>query len=336
MRSTGRDLELNRRVPEILRRQSIRLVAVMLAGFPAMLFALTTNDPLDITGFVAELDRIAAAVMATDAAGREELKTRVPERWVIREASVQFDVPTDWIAAPLQAAARSPSSWPYLRAKLLARIASVRTEALSLDARPVAPDRQVPRATLQEVLARPEFAGRRSATWIKLLRDQVSEWLIKFWQRMGGERLGRRTTAIAFAWIAALAALAVLSWWLVSVLVRTSPGSRLDIPPAQSRRLSARAWALQAVSASDPREAARYAYHAGVRRLEEEGAWRVDDARTPREYLRLLPSGHGRRTILADMTNRFEQIWYGGRKATADDMQQAIAGLKDLGCLPAD
>jgi hypothetical protein len=336
MRSIGMDLGLNQRVPEILRRQSIRLVAVILAGFPAMLCALTTTDPLDIAGFVAELDRVAAAVAATDASGLAELRTQVPERWVVREGSVQFDVPAAWIAVPLQAAARDTSSWPDVRTKLLARIASVRTDAQSLAARPVAANGQLARVTLQEVLARPEFAGRRSATWIKLLKEQVSQWLLRFWQRMGGERLGRRSTAIALAWIAALAALFVLSWWLVSILVRTSPGSRLHLLPAQSRRLSARAWAQQAVSAADPREAARCAYHAAVRRLEEEGAWRVDDARTPREYLRLLPSGHGRRTILTDMTYRFEQIWYGGRTATADDMQHVIAGLKDLGCLPAD
>ena len=336
MRSTGRGLGLNRRVPEILRRQSIRLVAVILAGFPAMLFALTTNDPLGVAGFVAELDRLAAAVAATDASGLAELRTQVPERWVVREGSVHFDVPAGWIEVPLQAAARDTSSWPDVRAKLLVRIASIRTEAQGLAARPVAAGGQPARATLQEVLARPEFAGRRSATWIKLLKEQVSQWLLRFWQRMGGERLGRRSTAIALAWIAALAALGVLSWWLVSILVRTSPGSRLHLLPAQSRRLSARAWAQRAVSAADPREAARCAYHSAVRRLEEEGAWRVDDARTPREYLRLLPSGHGRRTILTDMTNRFEQIWYGGRNATADDRQHVIAGLKDLGCLPAD
>src|SRR5437867_10640954 len=221
MRSTGRDLGLNRRVPEILQRQSIRLVAVILAGFPAMLFALTPSHPLDIAGFVAELDRIAAAVAATDASGLAELRTRVPERWVVREGSVQFDVPSAWIAVPLQAAARDTSSWPDVRAKLLARIASVRTDALGLAARPVAADGQAARATLQEVLARPEFAGRRSATWIKHLKEQVSQWLLRFWQRIGGERLGRRSTAIALAWIAALAALFVLSWWLVSILVRT-------------------------------------------------------------------------------------------------------------------
>jgi hypothetical protein len=302
VRSIGRDLGLNQRVPEILRRQSIRLVAVSLGGFPALLFALSTNDPLDIAGFVAELDRVAAAVATTDASGLAELRIHVPERWVVREGSVQFDVPAAWIAVPLQAAARDTSSWPDVRTKLLARIASVRTDAQSLAARPVAANGQLARVTLQEVLARPEFAGRRSATWIKLLKEQVSQWLLRFWQRMGGERLGRRSTAIALAWIAALAALFVLSWWLVSILVRTSPGSRLHLLPAQSRRLSARAWAQQAVSAADPREAARCAYHAAVRRLEEEGAWRVDDARTPREYLRLLPSGHGRRTILTDMT----------------------------------
>src|SRR6266542_3346532 len=127
MRSTGRGLGLNRRVAEILRRQSIRLVAVILAGFPAMLFALTTKDSLDVAGFVADLDRVAAAVAATDASGLAELRTRVPERWIVREGSVQFDVPADWIEVPLQAAARHTSSWPDVRAKLLVRIASIRT-----------------------------------------------------------------------------------------------------------------------------------------------------------------------------------------------------------------
>jgi len=308
----------------------------MLAACPAMLFALTTNDPSSIAGYVAELDRVAAAIAGTDASGLAQLRTQVPDRWIVREGSVQFDVPADWIAAPLQAAARDTSTWPAVRARVLARIAFARTEAQGLATHPPAAEVPLARATLREVLERREFAGRRNRTWLTHLRDQVSEWLLRFWQRIGGERLGRRGTAIALAWIAALTALAVLSWWLVSILVRTSPASRLHLAPAQSRRLSARAWAQRAASAAEPREAARCAYHAAVRRLEEEGAWRVDDARTPREYLRLLPSGHERRGIVADMTNRFEQIWYGGRNATADDRQHVIAGLKDLGCLPSD
>ena len=34
-----------------------------------------------------------------------------------------------------------------------------------------------------------------------------------------------------------------------------------------------------------------------ISRLEEEGAWRLDDTRTPREYLRLLPADHRRRRV---------------------------------------
>jgi hypothetical protein len=323
-------------VPEILRRPSIRLAALILAGFPAMGFALPPDNPIDVPAFVAELDRVAAAIAAADASGLAELRTRVPERWIVRDGPGQFDVPAEWIAARLQDAALDASTWPDVQAELLGRIRSVRAEAHGLSAGPAIADAQLTRATLQQVLARPEFAERRGESWIKRLRDQVSQWLLRLWERMGGERLGRRSTAVALAWIAVLAALGVLASWIVGILVRASSGTRLNLAPAQSRRVSARAWALQAASAADPREAARCAYHAAVRRLEEEGAWRMDDARTPREYLRLLPSGHGRRTVLADITNRFEQIWYGGRTATADDRQQVIARLKDLGCLPAE
>src|SRR3712207_7448718 len=38
----------------------------------------------------------------------------------------------------------------------------------------------------------------------------------------------------------------------------------------------------------------RCAYHAALCRMEEQGVWRVEDSRTPREYLRLLPPGDPR------------------------------------------
>ena len=148
--------------------------------------------------------------------------------------------------------------------------------------------------------------------------------------------LGRRGTAIAFAWIAVLVALAMLTSWLMRVILRSSQSERVGLTPAPSKRRSARAWARDATTAADPREAMRHAYRALICGLEEEGAWRLDDARTPREYLRLLPADHRRRGPAADVIRRFEEVWFAARVATEDDRAAVVARLKELGCLPAD
>jgi hypothetical protein len=103
-----------------------------------------------------------------------------------------------------------------------------------------------------------------------------------------------------------------------------------------SHDASAREWARRAASVDDVREAVRCAYRAATGRLEEEGVWRVDDARTPREYLRLLPADHRRRGPLADVAGRFEEIWYGARPATPDDRRTVLGRLRELECLPAE
>jgi Domain of unknown function (DUF4129) len=107
------------------------------------------------------------------------------------------------------------------------------------------------------------------------------------------------------------------------------------MPPA-ARRRSARAWARQAAAAEDPRELVRCAYRAAVVSLEDEGAWRHDEARTPREHVRLLPTAHARRTLFADVARRFEEVWFGAKAPTADDTHAMLSRLKELGCLPAD
>jgi len=88
-----------------------------------------------------------------------------------------------------------------------------------------------------------------------------------------------------------------------------------------------------ASSAGDLREAVRCGFHAAVRRLEEQGSWSVDDARTPREYMRLLHGDDPRRTMFGDLTRRFEQVWYGHRSATGEDVRHIAAHLERLGCL---
>ena len=105
-----------------------------------------------------------------------------------------------------------------------------------------------------------------------------------------------------------------------------------------ARRAAARELAIEAASlvrAGRPRDAVRVAYRAAVSRLEEEGALRADEARTPREYLRALPAQHRRRATLARMTVAFERTWYGVRVAP-DAGAEIITILQDLECLSRD
>ena len=100
-----------------------------------------------------------------------------------------------------------------------------------------------------------------------------------------------------------------------------------------------RALGLEAASlirAGQIREGARVAYRAAVSRLDEEGALHIDEARTPREYLRLLPPVHRRHAALSALTTTFERIWYGSRAAAPDEGDKILALLQDLGCLHFD
>jgi hypothetical protein len=80
------------------------------------------------------------------------------------------------------------------------------------------------------------------------------------------------------------------------------------------------------------REAIHLAYWCGVSFLEAQGMWRPDYARTPREYLRLLPSSSQHHPPLAALTRSFEVVWYGTQEADADSYSQTLAHLEKLGC----
>jgi hypothetical protein len=154
--------------------------------------------------------------------------------------------------------------------------------------------------------------------------------------RLGASGFGTARAARILSWIVGLAALLVSSAWLITSLRRATGRRSLGLAPPLARRRSARSWAaeaLEALASGRDRDAARCAYRAALAQLEEEGAWRQDESRTPREYLGLLPASHRRRPILAEVTARFERAWYGAAPGVAADARALIARLKDMGCL---
>jgi hypothetical protein len=282
---------------------------------------------LDLPSYISELERTATAIRG--AASAEDAASSVPREWSVRVDGGTIGVDTRWIHQELAAA--NAQSWPSIRLRVANRLDAMRSEAT--DGRPEI--RGDPAAVLADTLARKEFQRAQGSIWPEQLRQRISRWLLRLFSRIFGSALGSRAGAVVFAWITSAVALIALAMWLASLLSRRSRATALDLDPA-ARRAAARDWALRAMAAArtgDLREAVRCGYHAAVSRLEEQGAWTVDDARTPREYMRLLQRDDPRSATLGDLTRRFEQVWYGRRPATGDDARHVAAHLEHLGCL---
>src|SRR5262249_33755142 len=80
------------------------------------------------------------------------------------------------------------------------------------------------------------------------------------------------------------------------------------------------------------REAIHCGFWAAVSRLESDGVWPPDKARTPREYLKAIPAASLSKEPFSLLTNKFEASWYGDRPTTEVDFAQFTANLERLGC----
>ena len=201
---------------------------------------------------------------------------------------------------------------------------------------PAQPDPSGARAALHAIMSQPAFAHAHGGSWQTNLRQRFSDWLTDLWARTIGAVVARETVVRDVAWVVAIVAVSVLVVWLLRLARRGSVRAPLAIGAGPERATAGRDLARQAVElirAGRTRDAARVAYRAAVQHLAEEGALNVDESRTPREYLRLLPSPHRRRSALTALTTTFERLWYGSRSASPDDGDRIVLLLQELECL---
>jgi hypothetical protein len=317
-----------------------RLAALLVACWllPAVARAQTDTAPVDVdlTAFVATLDALADATRAaaTPADGAT-LARSLPAAWSVRAGSSRFIVPSRPIADAQKGSDEPGVAWDVARSEAVARIEGLRAEAAALDRAGPPPPAHV-RSALQEVLAAPEFRGRQKYAGLVALYERFRDWL-RSWLPSLDRTEGAVVPAVRwFSWaVAALAfvLLAGLVWRLLQGATReTSIRSR---PPRAVETLDARTWAARAraaVAAGDAREAVRCAYHAMLHRLDEDGAWRLAEDRTPREYMRLLAPADHRQPAVAFVARLFEGTWYGGAEPKAADAQAAVGRLGELEC----
>jgi Domain of unknown function (DUF4129) len=322
-----------------LRSSVALLTALLVAGVPAAFHAQSSTDARDLTpgAFLVEIDALIERIDAVaDAAGATAAAASVPDQWRVASAGEHIEIDTRWVKSLLADTSGGREGWSARREVVRRRLIHAREHV----AAHATGDRDAARAraheAAQSILARGEFQQSAASRWRERMQERVGKWFEDLFARLGAGRTAGRTTALAFAWAAALAALAGLGFWLARTLAARPHGAALNLGYGSSAQVRARELALRALAearAGNAREAVRGAYHAAIVRLEEEGAWRVDEARTPREYLRMLRATDSRHPLMLDLTRRFERIWYGNRPAAADDTTHVTAHLETLGCL---
>ncbi|MGA3032695.1 MAG: DUF4129 domain-containing protein [Terracidiphilus sp.] len=197
------------------------------------------------------------------------------------------------------------------------------------------------RKALTGILSQKAYQGVTEVSAASRFREWLYAQLDRFLSSL--VRFGARSPWIV--WTLRVLLLLGICVGLVWIFVRIERGSRLklvpdDVAPA-SGSPSAREWQLwlkdaQAMATKAQwRDAIHFMYWAAIARLESNpGArrpWPADRARTPREYLGLMPGADSRKPALTALTHSFERTWYGGRPADPADFNAAMEQAATLG-----
>ena len=318
--------------PVTFRVIALCLMAVLCAAQAVAQSSAHASD-VDLPAFVSEMDRLSYVIANASPREAVVILTTMPHTYHVRDGQEEFSVPFERFAQRL-AAAHDAKRWTSERQRILDDLRLVRNEAAARQHwSPSAPD---PQPALAAILSRREFRASRNAEWSAELRRWITEWLQGLWRRLGGDRLNSRTTALALASLAILIGTVSFAVWLIRRSTPKAVWPRTGLQPGPA--LSSHAWAVRAIAAArsgDTRETARCAYRAALGRLEEQGIWQIDEARTAREYLRLLQPEDPKRDLFGALVRRFELAWFARAMLTRDDLIAVGDSLEKLGCLNA-
>jgi hypothetical protein len=300
----------------------------------------TLTRLLTLQEYISELDRCSAVLNAPqkDPAAFRNLRATLPPSWTVADGGQTYTVPTGWLTSALVALRTDVPAGNALLASTRQRLAALRASAESLEEQSHTAGPQQARAQLDHILSAKEFQNGHGPSWFDLLKARVYDWIGRKWDWLIGHFRHGRTIGNVIAWsLIALAAL-LLALWAVRASLRAGTQTDMDLGGASRPEGGWRDWLRNARAAAergDYRAAIHAAYWAGVMRLEEVHRLPQDRARTPREALRLIRRESPEYAPLAQLTRRFELVWYGYRSATETDWSDAIEQLEKLGCLPS-
>jgi len=197
-----------------------------------------------------------------------------------------------------------------------------------------------PRAIIGRIMALDEFRNvkRPQPTWFETARRKIAEFSSSLLEGIYGASAFPLISELLI-WILAAVAFAALAIWILRELKLSArlESGRLDGNSLAERvsELPWREWIARAREASAKgnwREAVHLTYWGGISFLESNGLWPPDRARTPREYLRMLPASSEHRETLQALTQKFEITWYGGAPAGPESFSESLECLERMGC----
>jgi hypothetical protein len=289
------------------------------------------TSTLTVSEYIAELDGLAST--AKQLAHPEEvpkLLNEIPQVWRIQTAQRTFEVSSEWLRQSLNDWQRKPSH--EIQDRIFTRLQILRSEAVSFQDSVTDVSRK--RVLLNGILASREFQNIHGPTWLDRFKQRVLELLVKLLGRVFRSSAIPTISNMVVYGLMTLALLAVAYWMYRTI----RNNARIETIVPHSPPVSSKGWKLwmnEARLAADGgnwRDAIHLGYWCGISFLEAQGLWRPDTARTPREYLRLLPTASENRETLGTLTRAFELVWYGTQEADANAFSETLALLEKLGC----
>jgi hypothetical protein len=191
------------------------------------------------------------------------------------------------------------------------------------------PDHAQERATMEQVLAGPDFRNLKQPNVRDSVLEKLGKWLNRLFESAANLKAHSAWVGRALVWGFILAVCIALVYSLLRLERRWRVRLTLDDNGPTPGAASARDWQLwledarRAAASGLWREAIHFVYWAAISRLESRRLWPADRARTPREYLALIAPEDPRKPGLSQLTNTFERFWYGGRPAAESDYRDA-------------
>ena len=284
-----------------------------------------------VSEYIAELDSLAStARQLVHPEDVPKLLNDIPPVWRIETPQQTFEVRSEWLRQDLNDWQKKPSH--EIQDRIFARLQTLRSEAASFQDSPK--DVSQKRVLLNGILAGREFQNIHGPTWLDRFKQRLVELLIKLLGRVFQSSAIPAIGNVVVYGLMALALLAVAYWMYRTI--RNNAGVESIAPLLLS--VSSKGWkvwmkeARLAAERGNWRDAIHLGYWCGISFLEAQELWRPDTARTPREYLRLLPSASEHRKTLGTLTRTFELVWYGTQEADENAFSETLAQLEKLGC----
>jgi Domain of unknown function (DUF4129) len=311
--------------------RALWFAALLLCSVPTSALAENADGMPTLPQYIATLEQLRQEVVsAPDSAAVLSIAKGLPSEWQTEVEDHFFSTSSDGLRQGLNAYAkqRTPANLALITAQIDLLERNVR--ALRSPKNPAAAERK----KLEEILSRHEFHNVEGESWYDRWKAAAQQWLSRLLERIVFSTAFPLVSRIVI-WALLAIAVAVAAYWVIRNYRKDNIYTKFTGSPDAVSAKPWRDWQAEAQAAAGEgrwRDAVHLSYWAGISFLEAQGLWRPDRARTPREYMRLLPASDAHHDSLRQLTRGFEQVWYGTETATAETFAGASALLEQLGC----